>query len=152
MVEIELPLDGQGFLRRECPACEREFKWHNGPTEGMPDDAPDPDEYHCPYCGVPAGPDQWWTKEQVEAIQTTALSETMPQVERMLRDSLKPLNKSGLIQAEIKAEPVNPAPPLFEPDDMVAVASPCHPYEPVKILEGWQGPVFCLVCGEPFTL
>ena len=26
-IPIALPLDGDGFLRRECPACELEFKW-----------------------------------------------------------------------------------------------------------------------------
>ena len=24
---MEIPLDSDGFLRRECPTCEREFKW-----------------------------------------------------------------------------------------------------------------------------
>jgi hypothetical protein len=150
--DIELPLDNLGFLRRECPNCERQFKWHHGPTDGMPEDAPNPDEYHCPYCGVPAALDQWWTKEQVEAIQTTALREATPELEQMLRDALKPLNKSGVIRADVKSEPINPPPPLFEPEDMVAVASPCHPYEPVKISEDWRDPLYCLVCGEAFTL
>ncbi len=27
MLEISMPLDSDGFLRRECPTCEREFKW-----------------------------------------------------------------------------------------------------------------------------
>jgi hypothetical protein len=26
-IPMSLPLDGDGFLRRECPKCERQFKW-----------------------------------------------------------------------------------------------------------------------------
>jgi predicted nucleic acid-binding Zn ribbon protein len=152
MGEIELPLDSQGFLRRECPNCQREFKWHHGPTEEMPEDEPDPAEYYCPYCGTSAAPDQWWTSDQVEVIQKAALHEAMPQVEHELKKALKPLNKSGFVKAEVKSDPLNPPPPLFEPEDMVAVASPCHPYEPAKVMEDWKGSLHCLVCGQPFTL
>ena len=35
-LSIELPLDS-GFLRRECPNCQLEFKWHHGPTETTPE-------------------------------------------------------------------------------------------------------------------
>jgi uncharacterized Zn finger protein (UPF0148 family) len=152
MGEIQIPLDSQGYLRRQCPNCEREFKWHHGPTEEMPEDAPEPNEYFCPYCGAAAALDQWWTQEQVEALQTEALREAMPAVDKALREAMKPLDKSGFIRTEIKSNPVNPATPLFEPEDMVGVASPCHSYEPLKILEGWEDPIHCLICGQPFTV
>lgn len=47
-----------------------------------------------------------------------------------------------------------PAPaPLFEPDDMIIIEPPCHPWEPVKVPEerADSGPLFCLVCGETYT-
>jgi hypothetical protein len=50
-IPITLPLDSDGFLRRECPKCEREFKWHEGPTEDRPQDWNDPPVYWCPLCG-----------------------------------------------------------------------------------------------------
>jgi hypothetical protein len=152
MGEIEFPLDGQGFLRRECPLCEREFKWHHGPTKGAPLDESEPVEYFCPYCGENAPLDQWWTKEQVEAIQATALQEAMPQLEEELRDALGPLNRTGFIHSEVHSDPLNPPPPMFESDDMVAVASPCHSHEPIKVEETWSGPLHCLVCGAAFTV
>jgi Zn ribbon nucleic-acid-binding protein len=152
MSEIEMPLDSQGFLRRECPACQREFKWHHGPIEGGPVEDLPSEEYFCPYCGEAASLDQWWTTEQVEAIQQMALHDAMPRVEQDLRDSLKNLDKSGFLKTEVKADPVNPPAPMFEPDDMTPVASPCHPYEPVKIADDWTGPIHCLVCGAPYAL
>ena len=27
-IPVTMPLDGDGFLRRECPTCEEEFKWY----------------------------------------------------------------------------------------------------------------------------
>ena len=44
-----------------------------------------------------------------------------------------------------------PAPaPLVEPNDMLIIESPCHPWEPVKVPQARAGssPLFCLVCGE----
>ncbi len=35
---IELPLDDDGYLRRQCPTCERLFKWHYGPTPQRPNE------------------------------------------------------------------------------------------------------------------
>lgn len=151
-MELELPLDGQGFLRRQCPHCEREFKWHHGPTDWVPEEAVDPEEYFCPYCGGSAGGDEWWTEEQVQAIQEAALAEVMPNTAKALEDAVKPLSRSGIVTASVHYEPVNPPPPLDEADDMIAVASPCHPYEPVKIADGWSHPIHCLICGAAFVV
>jgi hypothetical protein len=43
--------------------------------------------------------------------------------------------------------------PLVEPDDMLIVEPPCHPWEPVKVPQerADSGPLFCLVCGESYT-
>jgi hypothetical protein len=151
-IEVPLPLDSEGYLRRECPQCEREFKWHDGPIEGAPPDPPDAEEYFCPYCGQPAALDQWWTPEQVEVLQAAAMHEVLPRLETELEDSLRPINRTGLLTASVESQPHNPPPPLFEDDDMVAVASPCHPYEPVKVVDGWSDPLHCLVCGSAYVV
>ncbi|MDP1820029.1 MAG: hypothetical protein Q8K58_09090 [Acidimicrobiales bacterium] len=151
-IEIELPLDGHGFLRRQCPHREREFKWHEGPTEEAPADAPNVQEYYCPYCGQVAGDDQWFTDDQVEVIQAAVVDEVSPQIESMLGDAFtsKP---GGLIQTSVSFERTAGPAPLVEPDDdMVAVASPCHGYEPIKVASQWNDPLHCLICGSPFAL
>jgi hypothetical protein len=67
-LSMSLPLDGDGFLRRECPTCEREFKWlpspdqleeGNGESRAAAPDAQPPEAYYCPYCAVTAPPDAW---------------------------------------------------------------------------------------------
>jgi hypothetical protein len=151
-MEVELPLDSHGFLRRQCPHCEREFKWHDGPTGDVPDDAPEADEYFCPYCGGSADPDEWWTEEQVEFFQSAALHEALPKIANSLETSLRPIGRSGIVRATVRYERGNPPTPLDEQDDMVAVASPCHSYEPIKVAVDWQHPLHCLVCGVKFVI
>ena len=54
-IEIALPLDNDGFLRRECPSCERQFKWFHGHTADRPDHYLDPPLYTCPTAAKPRG-------------------------------------------------------------------------------------------------
>lgn len=150
-ISVSLPLD-DGFLRRQCSNCGRQFKWHHGPTDDRPSDFADPPMYYCPYCGEPAGVDDWLTDEQVEYVQAMAAGPAMREIseefERMARR-----HSSGLVKMSVKStgEPELPD-PLVEPSDMVAVASPCHPWEPVKVSEDWQEPLRCLVCGASYSI
>lgn len=129
----ELSLDGDGFLRRECPHCEREFKWLHGDSgEPMPDGG-----YFCPCCAA-RSEDGWWTRPQLAHIEALALNGAGDYLEGMLDSSIWTL----------KREPPRPVPPVpDEPNDMRRVDFQCHPTEPVKVLEGWDGPVHCLICG-----
>jgi hypothetical protein len=148
-ISIDLNLD-DGFLRRACPNCEREFKWHSGPVDDRPPDAVDPPMYHCPYCGLTAESDEWLTEEQaayvrhvVEAAAPGIISDLMEEAFRGSEGiTYKRGNSSG---------PPPPTPPV-EPNDMVAVASPCHTWEPIKVDESWDDPLHCLVCGERFAV
>lgn len=151
-IEIEFPLDAHGFLRRQCPNCQREFKWHHGPTEDVPPDAPDPQEYYCPYCGQVAGDDQWYTDDQVETIQAAVLEEVGPQLESLLEDAAT-TKPGSMVRTSVSFERTPGPAPLVEPeDDLAAVASPCHEYEPIKVTSDWHAPLHCLICGRPFTL
>jgi hypothetical protein len=77
-------------------------------------------------------------------------------VMRELTDELEQIahRSSGgflAMTVESSAEPAPPE-PLVEPADMVLVASPCHPWEPVKVAETWLSPLHCLVCGDPYSV
>lgn len=148
---VNLPLDN-GYLRRECPDCGREFKWHHGPTEGRPGDAVDPDVYFCPYCGKSAPHDHWWTTSQLEYIQQFGLIEAAREVDEGFRD-LERKSRNSLIQFK-RGRTETPEPPelMHEPNDMMIVMPPCHPWEPVKIIEDWKEPLHCLICGKAFAV
>jgi hypothetical protein len=40
-IPMSVPLDSDGFIRRECPTCERELKWR--PTSEGEEGAPTPE-------------------------------------------------------------------------------------------------------------
>jgi len=146
---VPIPLDNDGFLRRQCPNCSKEFKWHDGPTEDRPDDVVDPDVYYCPRCGVSSPPGHWNTREQEsfieEWMQGPIFREASDEIGKMLG------NMKGVTYTEnYENEPGVPE-SLHEPNDMVILMSPCHSWEPIKVPQGATGRVYCLVCGEPFT-
>ena len=149
---ISLPLDADGFLRRECPSCERQFKWFPGGTDEKPDDFVDPPVYHCPYCGRPAPADAWWTGEQLEFAEASLAGPATDEIEYMLGDAFKSLQGGPLgITVDVESDVPEPPAPLVEPDDMLGVQAPCHPWEPVKVDETWGDEIHCLICGERFA-
>lgn len=133
---MSVPLDSDGFLRRECPTCEREFKW-------LPSDESDPAEpggYYCPYCAVQAPVDHWLTKAQVELATHVAMRDI---ADPMMHDFARRIG--GSYKSNVSGEP----PELVEEDDMRRVDFACHPGEPLKVLDDWAEQVHCLICGTP---
>jgi len=152
-IPVSLPLDPDGFLRRECPTCEQEFKWfsHN---EGDPD-AEQVDQYFCPRCGSPAGVDSWWTPAQLEYVE----GETAPAIDDYINDALddtfKGLKSSKFVKVERtgRFSRDTPAPePLHDDNDMLIVEPPCHTNEPIKVPATVTDRVYCLICGSPFAV
>ena len=150
-IAVTIPLDSDGFIRRECPACEQQFKWHSGPANEEAEDVQPPDAYYCPFCGVPAPLGSWWTKEQLDYARGVA----MPEVERFAQDEigkalrgLKSLGFTTTTHGGSSDEPV----PLTEPTDMEIVCSPCHAYEPIKVPLDAASEWHCLVCGSRFAV
>jgi hypothetical protein len=145
---LSLPLDSLGFLRRECPTCSREFKWHaDEPPAGA---VSSPSQYFCPYCGVAAAPDEWFTQEQIAFIRDQTMERTVNPSLAELQQTLQDLERTsgGLIKGSLTMPEGQTAPPIFEPDDMKLIAFSCHPCEPLKIVDTWTGVVHCLICGE----
>lgn len=148
-IPMSLPLDKDGFLRRECPHCERQFKWWPTSSEEISEEIQEaPEAYFCPYCHEPAALDAWWTKEQLEYAQQLAVAEALgPQLRRTKNELKRGNRRSKGISFEMSNFALSRPEPLIEPDDMVRVDMPCHPEEPLKVDEGWDGEVACLVCG-----
>lgn len=152
-LEMSMPLDSEGFLRRECPTCEREFKWLPTP-EGDETAAPVADGgYFCPYCGVQAQANAWLTKAQVELAENVVATRVVgPMLENFGKD-LRNIGRGsgGMLRAEVHSDRPNAIDPLTEVDEMTRVDFECHSTEPVKVLDNWDKPVRCLICGRPQT-
>jgi hypothetical protein len=150
-IPMTMPLDSDGFLRRECPQCQQQFKWHHGPANEEAETQPDPTTYYCPLCGEPAGPDSWWTQEQLEYAQGVA----MPAALRSVQDELAAAfrgNKNVRFKPGNGSDTPDVPASLTEPDDMRIVASPCHAYEPVKVPDDSSRTFYCLLCGSAFAV
>lgn len=146
---VEMPLDRDGFLSRECPTCKQRFKWHADEPDKS---AGSPSQYFCPLCGAAASPECWWTQEQLDYAMGAAAPEIDRAVHGALDDafrgikgvSIKPNRNASLDIA-------TPAPPEETDQGMVAVEPPCHPEEPLKLpLSISHG--YCLVCGAEFAV
>src|SRR5438309_1516093 len=97
-IPMSLPFDSDRFLRRECPTCEREFKWL--PTRSGEEGIPTPDGgYFCPYCAVQASANAWFTKAQRELAKAKAYNQVMrPELDKLQR-RLEGFNQSaGLVR------------------------------------------------------
>lgn len=151
-IPFELPVDSDGYLRRQCPRCARPFKWFHD-QEQPAEQLSELILYYCPYCGEPSSSDQWWTDEQVDYAQGLASIEAMRLVERELRPVADSFTESSeFLKIELEVPRLVPPTPLFESDDMIAVEPPCHPDEPIKVVEEWGGELHCLRCGKTFIV
>jgi len=147
-IEMKVPLDGDGFLRRECPNCERQFKLKYSVSNTETLETIDIESYYCPYCYEPASLDSWWTKEQLEQAQQLAFKEVVEPELKNLQRQIQSLNRNdSFAQIDSKLEYLEESVPLTEVDDMVKVDFPCHPEEPLKIDETWKQNAACFVCG-----
>ena len=54
---------------------------------------------------------------------------------------------TGNLKFDAAPPPLSRPESLTEPDDLVRVDVPCHPEEPTKVDEEWEGEVACLICG-----
>lgn len=147
---VTLPLDSDGFLRRECPHCERQFKWHDGPANEEAEQHEDPSAYYCPLCGEPAGLDSWWTREQLDYAEGSMKPVAMQALADEFAKSFRGMK--GVTYKPGRLDEADTPMPLTEPDDMVIVTSPCHAYEPVKVPDDRPDVLHCLVCGAQFAV
>lgn len=152
---MTLPLD-DGFLRRECPHCERQFKVGVQPQGDalMSQESEEEDITHfCPLCHQPAPASAWGTKEQLDHARQLAMSEFTDQIHGMLDRMFSGLNQpGGLVRVEVEHSEVEEPKSLDEPHDMVRVNPPCHEETPLKIPENWMGDVACFECGVRYPV
>ncbi len=147
---ISLPLDSEGFLRRECPTCDREFKWLHSSAENERTEAIADGGYFCPYCGVQAPANAWLTQAQVSLVQNTAHAEILGPILKKFGQDIEGIARGsgGIISARANYNEPEKLDPLTESDDMKRVDFECHPAEPLKVLDDWSNSVHCLICGE----
>lgn len=116
-VSVHLPLDRDGFLRRQCPHCNLQFKWHDGPASEEAEAAEVPAAYYCPLCGSPAETDRWFTDEQVEYIEGVTNPAMVRYADDLLRHAFRGINSKS-VKVKMTGHLETPAEPtaLVEPE------------------------------------
>lgn len=169
-MSISMPLDGEGFFRRECPLCLKEFKIllkkeelgdiaQTGLASFMIDSQVEENdteqnkdsetEFFCPYCKQQASKNSWWTQEQLAYINVFAKNILAKLVNEHLINPLRNLNRStsGL---QFKGEEMEQQEPWISPEanDMDTFDLPCCQRK-IKIKDNWHNTVHCFFCGFP---
>ena len=181
VIPIQLPIDDDGFLRRECPLCVRQFKVETSSEEqqswiqneldayllqsGISTESEELDteseneddvlEFLCPYCGQLANYDHWWTQEQLAYIHVFAHN-IMAQI---VNEAFKPLKrrsstqKKGMFSIEFSFEEMSLKNPWISPEinDMSEYKLPCCQAK-IKLIDEWQHTFYCYKCGFPHEL
>ena len=93
-IPIPIPVDESSFTGRECPQpdCQGYFKIEFGTGlegDGLP--------CHCPYCGHVAGHDEFWTKAQLEYLESVAIRKISDAVRRDLKKLESDHKPKGLL-------------------------------------------------------
>jgi hypothetical protein len=136
---MTIPLDADGYLRRECPNCERDFKRVVRKVSEAERSRRSPRGLYCPYCGLPSPSNSWLTKAQVEYTKKVLAELVARERTRKGIMGLLPLpfhGPSRLANGELR-----------EANDMKVVRPPCHAESAIKVSELWIGDLYCTVCG-----
>jgi hypothetical protein len=174
-MSLSFPLDDDGFFRRECPLCHREFKVLLEENElpslaqegigsylletqeeatGANENEETESEFTCPYCGQRAPRDSWWTQEQLAYIGAVAQNIIAKMVNEQLIRPLKRMSRrhsSGLISLRFEGEEMKQQELWISPEvnDMEIFDLPCC-YRRIKMDESWSSVVHCFFCGFPY--
>lgn len=101
-IGFSIPTDENGLTGRECPnpECLGNFKVKFGTGlkgKNLP--------CNCPYCGHVAPHDQFWTKDQLEYIQSIMANEVSKALEEFAQDwdrSLRESSKNSIIKMSVE--------------------------------------------------
>lgn len=169
-VSVKVPIDDDSALRRECPYCNKEFKFvlKKGELEDIiqkglnsfmldsglveqNDELSDgaKEEQYCPYCGQKAPLNQWWTKEQQEYFKIYVKNIAARIInENFIKQMKSQFSGNGLIKFEGKE--IEEDEPWISPEtnDMKMFELPCCNLK-IKVVENYLGTIYCPYCGFP---
>jgi len=174
-MNLSFPLDDDGFFRRECPLCHKEFKVLLEKEEltdlaqkgidsfmiELKEETTDLDEsecseteFICPYCGQRALSDGWWTQEQLAYVGIVAKNIMAKIVnENLIRPLKRTFHRpsSGMVSMRFEGREMEQQVPWIslEVNDMEIFDLPCCQRK-IKIEEDWSDVVYCFFCGFPY--
>ena len=169
--EVSLKSDRDGFLRRSCPTCGRDFKteintadlqWElavqcrrMGADVGEELNESVSAQLRCPYCAHVAAPSEMHTEETVAYLKQLVYREVMiPQLNQFtsgLEDMFPGGGHSGGLSISLefnRSRIALPPRPIHgpEPPDLKMVDFLCC-RKKIKVSDAWAGIDACVYCG-----
>lgn len=141
-IPIQLRLDENGLLRKECPYCHTEYKiFPESETDEFKEKS------YCPACGLYSSYDQQLTKDQVEQIEQIVMNEAIEMLNKGLKKISKSINSKN-IKMDIKPLKKTDIKTIIEIPSLEGVITNCcnetifieHP-NTYKV-------IYCPKCGE----
>lgn len=173
IIQVLFPVDNEGYFRRECPYCCKEFKvlLEKNEMEDIIsqledsyslDESSEPkiDDYReqealftCPYCGQEGDRGSWCTQEQLLYI-TTHLENLA--ADMLNEQFIRPLKRkfgrktSGPVSIRFEGKEMEKKKAWMSPEasDMKIFDLLCCGRK-VKIEPEWSKMVYCFFCGFP---
>lgn len=172
---LPFPLDDDGFFRRECPFCRKEFKFllekeeltdlaqkgidsfmieAKEETIDLDESELSEAEFTCSYCGQKAPSDRWWTQEQL--IYVSIVTKNI--IAKMINENfIRPLKRnfqkpsSSMVSIRFEGKGMEQQEPWISPEvnDMEIFDLPCCKRK-IKIEDNWIDVVYCFFCGFPY--
>lgn len=172
-IQMLFPVDDEGYFRRECPYCRKEFKVLLEKNEmgdmirqledsylidesselKTDDDREQEALFTCPYCGQEADGDSWWTQEQLLYIRTHLENLAADMInEQFVRPLKRKFGRktSGPVSIRFEGEEMEKKQAWMSPEasDMKIFDLLCCGRK-VKIEPEWSETVYCFFCGFP---
>jgi hypothetical protein len=174
-MNLSFPLDDDGFFRRECTFCCKEFKvllekeeltdlsqkgvdsfMLEGKEEetNLTESESSETEFTCPYCGQRTPSNSWWTQEQLAYVGIVAKNIMAKIVnENLIRPLERTFRRSsaGMVSIRFEGKEMEQQEPWISPEvnDMEIFDLPCCQRK-IKIEENWLDKVYCFFCGFPY--
>ena len=102
-MSIDIPIDGDGYLGRECPDTNCKGYFKITPGTGLENST----EFYCPYCGYRGDTSNFTTEDQIEYALSVAKRRILDAFRKDLRKAVEfnSRPKRGEIGLSLKVEP-----------------------------------------------
>ncbi|WP_025727755.1 hypothetical protein [Heyndrickxia ginsengihumi] len=141
-IPINLRLDDDGLLRKQCPYCDQQFKIYPS------DEKSAFQRLYCPLCGLPAPKDSFFTDDQIEMAYTLASNAVFSAINKELSDLKRSFRNDKLVKLEVNPLKPKDVKPIIETSNFDNVTMSCCDKHAFIFSPSTYKVLYCHYCGE----
>lgn len=142
IIPVEIRLDENGLIRKECPYCYLEYKiFPKSETEEVKQKS------YCPSCGLYASFDRQLTKDQVEFVEDIIMNQAIDIINNSFQKTARSFTSKNL-KMNVKPLEKSDVKTILEIPNIEGVITNCC--NEVIFLEhpNTYKVIYCPICGE----